>query len=68
MTDEKDTPKDEPEQLTDEQLAEVAGGRPGGKPTTVTARLDGVNNDTLFAGAGDQAIKGIKGTDLLKKR
>ncbi|MEM6621328.1 MAG: hypothetical protein AAF674_03810 [Pseudomonadota bacterium] len=44
--------------LTDEQLKGVAGGRPGGKPTTTTGKLlaadivEGVNNDTLFAGSG----------------
>jgi hypothetical protein len=52
----------DPTQLTPEQLSEVHGGRPGGKPTTVTGKLlgddiisltDGVNNDTLFAGPGD---------------
>lgn len=32
------------------------GLRPGGKPTTVTAGVfDGVNNDTLFAGPGDDS-------------
>lgn len=58
MSDEK-----KPEKIADEDLVGVSGGRPGGKPTTVTANLkddfigfsDGVNNDTLFAGSGDDS-------------
>lgn len=57
--DEKD-----PTQLTPEDLKEVQGGRRS-TPTTVTGKVkggdfitsftDGVNNDTLFAGTGDDA-------------
>ncbi len=74
MSDKKDTSKDEPEQLTDEQLAGVAGaGKFSAVRTneqyTITRKLDGVNNDTIFAGPGDgSATTGIKGTDQLKKR
>lgn len=54
--------EDAPETIKDVDLSDVVGGRPGGKPTTTTGRWekdaifgvqDGVNNDTLFAGPGD---------------
>ncbi len=77
--DKSDSPDENVEQLTDEQLDDVIGagkftlGRTG-KPTTVTGKIipdtinAGVNNDTLFAGPGDSIFKpGIKGTDKLKR-
>ena len=58
--DEKDEINIEVEPLTAEDMKDVVGGRPGGKPTTTTANfaadfIDGVNNDTLFAGSGDDS-------------
>ena len=54
--DEKDEINIEVEPLTAEEMKDVVGGRPSGKPTTTTGRyaadfIDGVNNDTLFAGS-----------------
>ena len=54
--DEKDEINIDVEPLTAEEMQDVVGGRPGGKPTTTTANfardlIDGVNNDTLFAGS-----------------
>ena len=52
--------------ITDADMEDVVGGRPGGKPTTATGTMlntdvisgitDGVNNDTLFAGPGDDEV------------
>ena len=58
--DEKDEINIEIEPLSAEDMNDVVGGRPGGKPTTTTGRyatdfIDGVNNDTLFAGPGDDS-------------
>lgn len=62
MTVDNDTINDDdPEMITDVDLNGVVGGRRT-TPTTVTGKLvgndtivgiDGVNNDTLFAGSGD---------------
>ena len=63
MSDEKKA-HDEANIIPDDALEDVHGGGSGGKPTTVTGKLasgdilghlDGVNNDTLFAGPGDDS-------------